>query len=253
LSCENRFVAEKIVGEWTAVYPLQHKKVSNHVPEAIRSEFEEACLCFAAGAYKAAICMCQIALEATWQQQKIKDLKGLLEKGSISQRLFKQATQVRLWGNIAKHKLVSDLATKNEVEQLLSYVEKVLDSVYVEEKQLADLTRRLEQVQNKKSGTSRKKTTRKTVSLMFLKENWNRIVDSFRGEGDGGNMDARVRHACEPVAFKDDVLTLGFYHEFHLKYLNSPKYLEIMEKRIGEILGLTIKIHMVLTPAKVTS
>jgi len=250
LSCENRFIVQKVMNDWVAVYPLLHNKVSTHIPEPIKGEFEEAYLCFAAGAYKAAICMCQIALEATWQQQKVSDLKGLLDKGSISQRLFKQATQVRLWGNIVKHKLVSELATKDEVEQLLSYLEKVLDSVYVEDKQLDDLSRRLKQVRSKKDIASKKKTPTQAINLEFMKNNWLQITNSFRGEGDQGNLDARLRHACEPVSLEGNILTLGFFHEFHLNYINNPKYQVILEKKISDIMGMAIKINMILTPAQ---
>ena len=52
--------------DWVAIYPIPYKPVSEEIPQPIKSEFEEANLCFAVGAYKACASMCQIALEALW-------------------------------------------------------------------------------------------------------------------------------------------------------------------------------------------
>ena len=50
--------------DWSAVYPIQHKPVAEEIPEPIHSEFEEANLCFAIGAYKACVSMYMTVLES---------------------------------------------------------------------------------------------------------------------------------------------------------------------------------------------
>ncbi len=73
--------------------------------------------------------------------------------------------------------------------------------------------------------------------LPYLKIHWKDFINSMRGEGSGGNLDARLRHACEPVEIKGDNLVLGFYHEFHKKYIDDRKYLHLIEKKLREVFG----------------
>lgn len=146
-SCGDLFVAKKENSGWLAVYPVQHKPVAEDIPEPIRSEFEEANLCFAIGAYKACISMCMTTLEATWQDKKVSSLNELKDNGTISENLFKRADQVRRWANVVKHQLIHEVVTKEEADQLLSYLEQILDAVYIEEKRFSDLTQRLRQIE----------------------------------------------------------------------------------------------------------
>ncbi len=149
-ACEDCFVAEKdYYNKWIAVYPLQHKPVARELPEPMKSELEEASLCFTIGAYRASVLMCETALEAIWHEQQVSGLKELRDKGTISEKLYKQANQVRRWANVAKHQLIHEVVKREEAEQLLSYVEQILSAVYVEEKRLSDLTEKLEQVEKK--------------------------------------------------------------------------------------------------------
>ena len=82
-SCKKWFIAERKRGivEWMAVYPISYKPVPEEINEPIKEEFEEANLCFAIGAYRACVAMCQIALEALWRDQKANNLKDLEGKG----------------------------------------------------------------------------------------------------------------------------------------------------------------------------
>jgi len=65
---------------WSAVYPIQHKTAPQEIPEPIRSEFEEASLCFAIGAYKACVLTCQIALEHVWHEQHVSGLAEIKDR-----------------------------------------------------------------------------------------------------------------------------------------------------------------------------
>lgn len=150
-ACMGYFVAkrERFAQEdnWSAVYPIQHKPVAEEIPEPIHSEFEEANLCFAIGAYRACVSMCMTALEALWQQQNASGLNDLKKEGTISSRLFDQATEIRLWAGIVKHELIHETVTKEETEELLTYLEEILYDVYVRPARSAALAKKRKQVE----------------------------------------------------------------------------------------------------------
>jgi hypothetical protein len=144
-ACGKRFLAELKGNEWSAVYPIAYKAVAKEIPEPMRSEFEEACLCFAVGAHKGCLLMCRTTLIALQREQKVSSLGDLKDKGTISDRLFRQADQVRLWANMVGHEDIP-----KDSEQLLAYVEVLLDDVYVKPARLAALSQKREQL---KKGT----------------------------------------------------------------------------------------------------
>jgi len=82
--------------------------------------------------------------------------------------------------------------------------------------------------------------------LPYLKVHWKDFINSMRGEGSGGNLDARLRHACEPVEIEGDNLVLGFYHEFHKKYIEDRKYLHLIEKKLKEVFGHNYTVTCVM-------
>lgn len=136
-ACAERFVAKKHSyedKEWVAVYPIPHKPVSEEIPEPIKSEYEESNLCFAVGAYQACSSMCQRVLESLCQNKKVAGLNQLKDDGVISSALFDRATEIRLWAGITKHKPLTESVSKEDAEQLLSYLEMILNAVYVEPK-----------------------------------------------------------------------------------------------------------------------
>ena len=147
-ACGRRFVGIKDTGssEWSAVYPIAAKDVGPEIPEPIRGELKEAYLCFAVGAYRGCVSMCETALEALWRKQKASGLLDLKEKGIISPQLYEQGDEVRLWGNVAKHELVPDVVEKEDAEQLLTYLDAILNAVYVEPERLSRLTQKREQL-----------------------------------------------------------------------------------------------------------
>jgi DNA polymerase-3 subunit gamma/tau len=82
--------------------------------------------------------------------------------------------------------------------------------------------------------------------LGYIKQHWKVFINSMRGEGSGGNLDARLRHACEPVEIKDGILVLGFFHEFHKSYIDNRKYLHLIEKKLKEVFGHSYTVNCVL-------
>jgi hypothetical protein len=138
-ACGERFVAKKHRYDdayWVAIYPLPHKLVAGEIPEPIKSDFEEANKCFAIGARKACVAMCQIALEALWRDKGVSGLNQLKDNGIISTSLFNRATEIRLWAGVIKHKTLSESVSEEDAAQLLTYLEVILNDVYVEPKRL---------------------------------------------------------------------------------------------------------------------
>jgi len=80
-----------------------------------------------------------------------------------------------------------------------------------------------------------------------LRSRWKEFVNSMRGEGSKGNLDAFLRSACEPLSIEDNTLLLGFYHEFHKKYIEDPKYKHLVEKKLLEVFGHSYQVRCVLT------
>ena len=82
--------------------------------------------------------------------------------------------------------------------------------------------------------------------LEYLRTHWKDFINCMRGEGSQGNLDARLRYACEPVAINDSNLVLGFYHEFHKNYIDNRKYLHLIEKKLEEVFGYKYTVSCVL-------
>jgi DNA polymerase-3 subunit gamma/tau len=80
-----------------------------------------------------------------------------------------------------------------------------------------------------------------------LRGRWKDFVNSMRGEGSKGNLDAFLRSSCEPLAIEDNTLTLGFYHKFHKEYIEDPKYRHLVEKKLREVFGHSYQVRCVLT------
>jgi len=94
--------------------------------------------------------MCGTTIEALWRREEASGLKELKEKGTISAETYKHADEVRLWGNIAKHELIPDVVKEEEAEELLTYVEIIMNAVYVEPKRLSKLSEKRKQLEENK-------------------------------------------------------------------------------------------------------
>ena len=139
-ACEGCFVAKETSRQgWHVVYPILNKTVASEIPNPMSDEFKEASLCFAVGAYRACAAMCQRTLESLCQDKKVSGLNQLKADGVISPMLFDQATEIRLWAGIIKHKPLTESVSKDDAEQLLTYLEMILNRVYVEPMHLESL------------------------------------------------------------------------------------------------------------------
>ncbi len=81
----------------------------------------------------------------------------------------------------------------------------------------------------------------------YLYSQWKVFINSLRGEGSSGNLDAFLRSACIPLSLDDNVLTVGFYHKFHRDYIDDPKYKFLVEKKLREVFQRPYKLQCVIT------
>jgi len=84
----------------------------------------------------------------------------------------------------------------------------------------------------------------------YVRSQWKEFIQSLRGEGSSGNLDAFLRSACKPVALEDDTLILGFYYPFHKEKIEDPKYRQLIEKKLKEVFGQPYKVRCILVDHK---
>ncbi len=82
--------------------------------------------------------------------------------------------------------------------------------------------------------------------LERVKSQWSDFVNTLRGVGSSGSLDAFLRSACEPEAVEGDTLVLAFYHDFHKKKIEDTKYTRMVERKLAEKFGSPSKIRCVL-------
>jgi len=86
--------------------------------------------------------------------------------------------------------------------------------------------------------------------ISYVQARWKEFINSLKGEGSNGNLDAFLRSACEPVAVEDDTLVLGFYYSFHKEKIEDPKYQHLVERKLEEFFQQPSKVRCVLVERK---
>ena len=81
------------------------------------------------------------------------------------------------------------------------------------------------------------------VDLDTIRSRWKDIVDSLRGVGSSGSLDAYLRSASEPIAIEGDTLVIGFYQDFHKKKIEDVKYRRLVEMTFAKALGKHFEIR----------
>jgi DNA polymerase-3 subunit gamma/tau len=90
--------------------------------------------------------------------------------------------------------------------------------------------------------------TTQEPELERIRSQWGEFVDTLKGVGSGGNLDAFLRSSCEPVAVEEDTLVLAFYYPFHKEKIEDPKYCRMVERKLSEKFGSPNKVRCVLKP-----
>jgi DNA polymerase-3 subunit gamma/tau len=87
--------------------------------------------------------------------------------------------------------------------------------------------------------------------LERVKSQWSDFVNTLRGVGSSGSLDAFLRSACEPEAVEGETLVLAFYHDFHKNKIEDTKYTRMVEKKLADKFGSPNKIRCVLKTKEV--
>lgn len=134
------------------IFPLPlPTPTSEHIPEEIRSDLDEAKICISAAAYRAAAVMARRAMQVAAKEKGATDDKlvaqihELQESGKITNDLKEWADAVRWVGNDAAHPNGSDV-TKEDAEDVLHLAEQFLHVLYVAPAVAAGLRKRLGKV-----------------------------------------------------------------------------------------------------------
>ena len=124
--------------DWHTVWPVVTTAVPVEIPEPVRSAMAEALLCLGSGALGGCLLMCRTVIIRLQREQKAGSLDELKDRGTISRLLHQQANEVRLWANIVGHEDYSpDTISAESCEELVEYVDSLLDAVYVQPARLA--------------------------------------------------------------------------------------------------------------------
>lgn len=118
------------------MYPPQERRLSDQIPQELRSAHDEARKCFNAKAYTATVVMCGRTLEGACKKQGAKErtlqrsLDLMKKKGIIDGRLSEWADTLRGVRNAAAHFNASKISRQDALDAL-AYSEALLDYLYV--------------------------------------------------------------------------------------------------------------------------
>jgi len=117
------------------VFPPHERHLSFHMPDVVRSSYEEAVLCEGAGAWTGCVVLVGRALEAVCRASAPSErtlagaLKGMLQGGLLSQEVYDWATELRVIRNYGAH------ATEERISELdsreaLDFLQVILELIY---------------------------------------------------------------------------------------------------------------------------
>jgi len=81
------------------------------------------------------------------------------------------------------------------------------------------------------------------MTLEWLKENWGTLLQATRPRNRA--VEALLK-GCEPLAVRDDLVTLGFYHAFHKERMGDDKNRVVVEGALADVTGGTYRVKCVM-------
>ena len=125
--------------KWTdpvRVWPLPDKEANALIPDIVRVSLEDANKCHRAGVYTACAVMCGRALEGLGVHYGMEgkglhyQLRELLKRGLIDERLWKWADALRMSRNTAAH-ATGEKISKQDATDLLDFLNAICEYVFV--------------------------------------------------------------------------------------------------------------------------
>ena len=137
-NCQARFIVEEEdYYHQRVVWPLPNVALDQNIPESLREAVVDAQKAHSIGAELAALMAARTALIRLQREQEVQSIKELVDAGKLTATLYAQADEVRLWANIQGHEDVEPGSIDSEdVEELLSYLQAVLQVLYIEPNRL---------------------------------------------------------------------------------------------------------------------
>ena len=132
-SCYGRYIVEQTFGPPKPVWPLPGIEVSEEIPTEVAEAVGDAKKAHAVGAELASLLAARTAVIRVQREQNVSKIQELVSSGKLTEVLYRQADEVRLWANVQGHEDVPPEAIGSEdVDEPLEFLDVVLRTLYVD-------------------------------------------------------------------------------------------------------------------------
>jgi hypothetical protein len=138
--CSQHFLVERtsVNGPIVTIYPKTlPKSVNELIPQSIKTDFEEALLCYSANAYRGAAALARRTVQlicldkgADSRKKLNEQIDQLLENGIITKDIQEWAHEVRFLGNDAAHPN-KNTVNQDDAKDILDLLESLCEVLYV--------------------------------------------------------------------------------------------------------------------------
>lgn len=104
-------------------------------------------------------------------------------------------------------------------------------------------TARREKVRETEPVYSETSSLEGSLTLDVLRRNWSNVMDALRPRD--LSLEALLR-SCQPMAIEDDVIVLGFSHQFHRRKVEEDQKRRIVEDVLSELFGQRCRVRCVM-------
>jgi DNA polymerase-3 subunit gamma/tau len=80
--------------------------------------------------------------------------------------------------------------------------------------------------------------------IAWFRDNWEQILEAVKSRN--RSVVALLNGSCEPTDVGGNVLTVGFYHDFHKKMMDQDKNKSVLEEALSELTGGAMAVKCVL-------
>ncbi len=137
-SCSQHFLVIRDDGKIIKIYPDRLPKTVNElIPQDIKTDFEEALLCYSVGAYRGAAALARRTVQlicldkgASKNKNLHQQIDELFSSGVITKDIKEWAHEVRFLGNDAAHPN-KNIVSQDDAKDILDLLESLCDVLYV--------------------------------------------------------------------------------------------------------------------------
>lgn len=137
-SCNQHFLVIRADGKIIKIYPdTLPRAVNELIPQDIKTDFEEALLCYSVGAYRGAAALARRTVQlicldkgASKNKNLHQQIDELFSSGVITKDIKEWAHEVRFLGNDAAHPN-KNIVSQDDAKDILDLLESLCDVLYV--------------------------------------------------------------------------------------------------------------------------